>query len=113
MMIWKVFLTTSLSVFILSSWGAIMAGDYADWSGASIKFGKIQGDSQVDVATLLPAAIILGLIGGFLGAGFVYINFKVNGWRKKIITSNRRKVIEAVIFAFVTASVFFWVPAMF
>ena len=65
------------------------------------------------MATLVPAAIILGLIGGFLGAGFVYINFKVNGWRKRYIKTNPQRVLEAVIFAFVTASIFYWVPAIF
>jgi hypothetical protein len=40
-MIWKVFLTTSLAVFVLASWGAVLSGNYTNWSGKSIKFGKI------------------------------------------------------------------------
>jgi H+/Cl- antiporter ClcA len=62
---------------------------------------------------LLPAAIILGLVGGFFGAGFVYINFKVNGYRKRFIKTNVMRVIETVIFGIITASVFYWVPSFF
>ena len=44
MMIWKVFLTTSIATFMLASWSGIMEGNYTNWSGASVKFGRITGD---------------------------------------------------------------------
>jgi len=113
MMIWKVFLTTSVATFTLATWGRIKAGQYSNWSGASVKFGKISGDQNVDVKTLLPAAIVLGLVGGALGAGFICINFRVNGRRKNVCKSKASKVVEAMAFCFVTASVFFWMPALF
>jgi len=113
MMIWKVFLTTSVATFTLASWSGIMAGQYSNWSGASVKFGRISGDQAVDVRALVPAAILLGALGGALGAGFICINFRVNGRRKNICKSKRSKVLEAMAFCFVTASVFFWMPALF
>ena len=36
MMIWKVFLTTSVATFTLASWSGILAGKYTNWSGASV-----------------------------------------------------------------------------
>jgi len=57
----------------------------------------------------LPAAIILGVICGLLGAFFIYTSISLSMLRKKYVNTNFKKVFECVMFAFVTASVFFGV----
>ena len=55
----------------------------------------------------LPAALILGVAGGLLGALFVQIFLTCDVLRKKYITTNARKVWETVFFVVVTNSTFY------
>lgn len=59
-----------------------------------------------------PIAIFLGLVAGLLGALFVDINARLSVLRKKIINTNLKKMIEVILFSFVTASLFFWISAI-
>ena len=44
-------------------------------------------------------------MGGFLGAGFVHFNVKLNSWRKGYYyQENKYKILELVIVALVTSS---------
>jgi H+/Cl- antiporter ClcA len=61
----------------------------------------------------LPAAIILGIVGGLLGSLFININTRMATVRKKILTKKWMKPIETFLFCFATASVFYWVPYYF
>jgi len=58
----------------------------------------------------LPTAVVLGIAGGMLGSFFVSINFKMAKIRKQCLTTKWIKPIETFMWAFVTASCFFWVP---
>ena len=60
-----------------------------------------------------PAAIIIGSIGGLMGALYIWLNLEVNKWRKKLLKSNPLKIIETVLLAFVTATVFYWIPEFY
>lgn len=60
----------------------------------------------------LPAAIILGIICGLLGALFIYISVSLGIQRKKYITNNFRKIFECAAFGFVTASCFYGVVVL-
>lgn len=62
---------------------------------------------------LVPAAIILGVIGGMLGAAFININTRAGTVRKKCLKTKWSKVLETGIFAFVSASCIFWIPYFF
>jgi H+/Cl- antiporter ClcA len=53
-------------------------------------------------------AVVLGVICGLLGAFFISINFKVNALRAKYQTKKWHKPIDTFMFAFATASCFFW-----
>jgi H+/Cl- antiporter ClcA len=55
----------------------------------------------------LPAAIILGIVCGCLGALFINITVWNGVWRKKIVNTNAKKVIECIAVAFITASIFY------
>lgn len=82
----------------------------SQWSGTSVKFGSIATNKKTDIAMLIPAAIILGVIGGALGAAFININTRANAVRKKCLPTKWSKVIETAIFGFVSASLIFWIP---
>jgi hypothetical protein len=45
--------------------------------------------------------------GGLLGSLFIRINNAVNLFRKKILTSNFRKIIEGLTLTFITVSVMY------
>jgi H+/Cl- antiporter ClcA len=61
----------------------------------------------------LPASIILGAIGGLLGAGFIFVNQKVGDFRKKVLKTKFLKVLESIILITITATVFFFAPLIF
>lgn len=61
----------------------------------------------------MPGAIILGVLGGMMGALFINVNTRMAYLRKKILVKKWMKPIETFMFCFVTASVFYWVPYFF
>lgn len=58
----------------------------------------------------LPVAVVFGVIGGLAGALFVSVNFRINDYRKKILTEKWHKPLETAFCVFLSASVFFLVP---
>ena len=60
----------------------------------------------------IPAAIILGIIGGLLGAGFIYVNTKVNLFRKYQLKFKWMKILEAILLIIITTTIFFFAPMM-
>ena len=58
----------------------------------------------------IPVAVGFGIIGGLAGALFVAVNFRINRFRKKILTKSWHKPLESAFCVFLSASVFFLVP---
>lgn len=56
--------------------------------------------------------MIIGILGGLLGALFIYINFRVASYRKKYLTDNWKKVHEVVALVLLTATVIYFAPMM-
>ena len=112
-MIWKVFLSCSVGTFMLAFFKNLVAGNFTgDWSGSSLKFGSltIETSKQINALKLLPSAVILGIVGGMLGALFISVNFKMAVYRKNLLKSKWIKPVETFAWAFVTATFFYWVP---
>lgn len=110
--LWKSFFTCSIAVFSVAIYAQCMKGKATlNVKPVELKFGGVFVESP-DISSI-PAAIILGIICGLLGALFVVVNSRVNKLRKRIITKNWVKVLEAVIFAFCTSSAFYWAPMIF
>lgn len=85
-MIWKTFITCSLAVLLLGILQTLAEGDLGDgFAGSTIKFGNISGNNKFNSFQNLIAAILIGVVGGLMGAFFVGVNFKVNVWRKNWI----------------------------
>lgn len=61
---------------------------------------------------VLLGAVIIGTISGLLGALFININFRINALRGAFSTKPWHKLVEAAIFAFASASAFYWFPYM-
>ena len=79
-----------------------------DDTGA-LKFGKLNDEesSLYDI----PAAIVIGVVCGLLGSFFIFVNINLGIVRKKYINTNWKKITEALVFAFLSASIFFGVVA--
>ena len=59
---------------------------------------------------MVPMALFLGVICGLLGSIINILNSKLAYIRKTRLTSKPLRVIEAVLFALVTTSAFYWLP---
>jgi chloride channel 7 len=106
-MLWRVFFATSIAVFTLSIVQSLNTGSplsVAD--GSSVKMTAISND-EINLMFDVPCAIVLGVIGGLLGALFVEAAFKLGVYRKKYINTNGRKIIETLVFAAVTSASFY------
>jgi chloride channel 7 len=58
--------------------------------------------------------ILLGVIGGLMGALFIEINMFMARMRKRFLGKSKpKKVIEGILFALVGATIVFFVPSMF
>ena len=58
----------------------------------------------------IPASIIIGLVCGLLGAGFVAVNQTVNDVRKYLLKRKWLKIIETLMLCIVTTTVFYMAP---
>jgi len=56
---------------------------------------------------------IIGVLGGLIGALFIEINMGMARLRKRFIKTKSLKVVEALLFAFVGATMVFFLPMAF
>lgn len=108
-LLWKVFITTSTATFTLGVLDALLHGKPIDWSESSLKFGA-SGKDLTTPTSVIPGAIIIGFVSGLLGPFFININTRMAGWRGKIFKTKALKPIDCFIFAFLTATTFYWAP---
>ena len=107
-MLWRVFASCSICTFLLGILNSLWTGTTFSLNDTgALKFGKL-ADTEASILDL-PAAIVIGLICGLLGSFFIYVNINLGILRKKYLTKNWHKILEAVFFAFLSASVFFGV----
>jgi H+/Cl- antiporter ClcA len=71
----------------------------------AVKFGSLT--TTTNTMFDLPAAVFIGIICGLLGSLFIHVNVTMGYYRKRIINSNVRKLLEAAFFAFLTSSCFY------
>jgi len=108
-MLWRVFAATSVSTFVLSVLTSLSENSPLSLSDSgSLKLGNLSIGSENSILDL-PAGILLGVICGLLGAFFIWVSIALGMWRKKHVNTSMKKVLEAMIFAFVTASIFYLV----
>lgn len=61
----------------------------------------------------LPAAVILGVVCGLLGAFFIWVNTNLSKKRKMYVTKNWHKILEVLLFSLATSSAFYWFPHLY
>lgn len=106
-MLWRVFAASSLSTFALSIFSSMWGGRSPSLTdSATLKFGKL-ADNESSMMDL-PASIVIGIVCGLLGALFIGVNISLAVYRKKNIKKNWMKIVEACLFAFLTATCFFF-----
>jgi chloride channel 7 len=89
-----------------------VTGNFENVTNAGlIKFGFIQKNNYnlPDVLVF----ILIGVLGGLLGAAFVEINMALARLRKKYLKKPLHKFFEALAFAFVGSTLVFYIPTMF
>jgi len=106
-MLWRVFTATSIATFTLSILESLASNSPLSLSDSgALKLGNLSFASENSIIDL-PSGIILGVICGLLGALFIGVSIRLGMLRKIYINTSIRKVLEAIIFAFVTASIFY------
>lgn len=110
-LLWKTFICTSTTCFLLNFFVTIHHGDPLNIvNGGIIKLGKYE-KRDYTFSSLIPFTVI-GIICGLLGAGYVYMNTLMGKFRKKYVTDNFRKIIETCAWVFITATITFLAPAI-
>ena len=110
-MLWRVFAACSISTFLLGIITSLWTGATFSLNDAgALKFGQL-ADEESSLLDL-PAAIIIGIICALLGSLFIFVNVNLAILRKKFLTKNWMKILEAVMFAFVSTSLFFSVVVL-
>lgn len=99
---WRIFFCSLISTFTLNFIISAINGKIGQMSFPGlINFGKFD---NINYNVLeIPIFILMGCVGGLIGAIFNEINHKITLFRMKYITSKSLKVIEAVFVAFLTA----------
>lgn len=100
---WKVFFASTISTFCLSLFKQLYDNNYPIYVSNSeiIKLGVAQKSPTMDS---LLGSIVLGFVGGLLGAAFILINNKVNSYRKRFLKTKWLKIFEAIFIVTLTVT---------
>ena len=103
---WKVFFASTISTFVLSLFKQLYDHRYPIYVSNSeiIKLGVAQKSPTLDS---LFGSIIIGVVGGLLGATFILINNKINIYRKKLLKQKWMKIAESVFLVVITVTVMY------
>jgi len=103
---WRIFFCSLISTFTLNTIMSMINNKMGQLSFSGlINFGKFDNVNYTILE--IPLFIIMGCIGGLIGASFNEINHKITIFRMKYLTSRPIKVFEAVFIALLTAFVGF------
>lgn len=110
--LWRTFLTCGVAVFVAATCDNILHGIPINLSESALKFAKARTEGAIP-AYILIGAIIIGGISGLLGAFFLGVNFRLAKIRTRLETKKWHKLVDAFLFAFLTATTFYWLPKIF
>mmetsp|Transcript_35690 Transcript_35690/g.43688 ORF Transcript_35690/g.43688 Transcript_35690/m.43688 type:complete len:273 (+) Transcript_35690:655-1473(+) len=110
--IWKACISCSMSVFTLAVIQSAMKGEgINDVNSSVLKFGV--NNITPPTVDVIPGSIVVGAISGVLGGLFVIVNSNLAMIRKKVVTKNWQKLLEAALFSLATTTAFYWFPFIF
>ena len=105
-MVWRVFACSSVATFLLGCFSQLYEGyRFSLDEIGSLKFGLLK--DKASTLRDLPAPIIIGAVCGLLGSFFIQVNTTLGILRKKYLKKNWQKILEAVIFALASATIYF------
>jgi chloride channel 7 len=108
-LMWKTFFCSSISTFVLNILICLKDGsDISITNAGIIKFG--QYDENPYKLHDFPFFLIIGMFGGLLGAFFIFVNYSVNKYRKYILNTKWKKVVEVACIVFITCTIIFFAP---
>lgn len=108
---WKIFFCSSISTFFLNILHSSRTGESILFVNAGlIKLGEYT-DKPYKLHDF-PFFLIIGILGGLLGAFFIFINYNVNKLRKRFLNTKWKKVIETLVLVVVTSSIVFLAPLL-
>ncbi len=108
-LMWKVFFCSSVSTFVLNILTCINLDESISVANAGlIKFGKY--DEHPYMLIEFPFFLLLGMLGGLLGAFFIFVSYNVNKFRESLVTTKLKRVIETSVLVLITASTIFYAP---
>jgi len=104
---WSLDLT--VKVFVCSAitpWVLQLLLDPHEYAKTSIRglidFGKVEGEYNYSD---IPFVILLGILGGLIGAAFIWTNIKLTKWRRKYVNTKARRFIEVLFVNGLTSAV--------
>ncbi|XP_048761275.2 H(+)/Cl(-) exchange transporter 7-like [Ostrea edulis] len=101
---WRIFFASMMSTFTLNVIQSYIQGIPWDLSYPGLfNFGSF--DTTTYSAFEIPIFILMGVLGGLLGALFNKFNYILTKFRKRYINQSRDQVMEAMIVAIITATV--------
>ncbi|KAL0992551.1 hypothetical protein UPYG_G00094850 [Umbra pygmaea] len=108
MLTWRIFFASMISTFTLNFFLSIYNKKPGDLSSPGlINFGRFESDSVAYNLYEIPLFIVMGAIGGLLGALFNKLNYWLTIFRIRYVHRPCLQVMEAMLVAAVTATVSF------
>ncbi|KAG5854456.1 H(+)/Cl(-) exchange transporter 7-like [Anguilla anguilla] len=108
MLTWRIFFASMMSTFTLNFFLSIYHSKPGDLSNPGlINFGRFESDSVTYNIYEIPIFIIMGALGGVLGALFNVLNYWLSIFRMRYVHRPCLQVMEAMLVAAVTATVSF------
>lgn len=106
---WKIFFCSSVSTFVLNILHCLKNGEDVSITNAGmLKFGSY--DHHPYELRDFPFFVVLGVVGGLLGAFFNFINAEINWFRRRYLTSKWKKVLETIALVAITSIIIFYAP---
>jgi len=100
---WRIFFGSMTSFFTLNMVLSVYKGISGQLSnGGLLNFGQF--DNATYAVWELPLFLLVGIIGGVLGALYNHMNYKLTVFRMRYITARPLKMLEAAIVSAVTAT---------
>ncbi|MCI4385465.1 hypothetical protein PGIGA_G00050760 [Pangasianodon gigas] len=108
MLTWRIFFASMISTFTLNFFMSIQKGELGELSNPGlINFGRFASESVQYNLYEIPLFILMGAIGGLLGALFNVLNYWLTIFRIRYVHRRYLQVMEAMLVAAVSASVSF------
>ncbi|KAL5017921.1 hypothetical protein ScPMuIL_003643 [Solemya velum] len=103
---WRIFFASMISSFTLNIVQSYISGHPWELSSPGLfNFGKFENISYSGLE--IPIFILMGIIGGLLGALFNHINYSLSMYRKKYIDRKWMRVVEVMLVAGVSGAIAF------